>query len=61
MRTWTKEDFADFDRLTKEASSHDQMTRISARLDMMRMEREIGREAMNEMMAEIRKIDSGES
>lgn len=60
MRDWTKDDFAEFDRLTKDASSRDQMTRISARLDLMRMERELGIAAMNEMMEGIRKIDAGE-
>lgn len=61
MRDWNKDDFAEFDRLTMQASSRDQMTRISARLDLMRMGREIGREGMAEMAKAIREIDAGEA
>jgi hypothetical protein len=53
--TFTKAELRKFDRLTMATCNHDQMTRISARLDLDNFIKEHGKEKCDAMYAKIMK------
>lgn len=54
---WTKEELKAFEKLVDGTSSRNQVTRISARLDMRKFVEQHGKEKCDAMFAEITKND----
>ena len=54
---YTAEEFEEFDKLTNDASSLDQCTRIAARLAMPNFIKKHGREKCDAMFAKIKETD----
>lgn len=54
---WAPEDLSAFEKLVDNTSSRDQLTRISARLDMQKFIEQHGKEKCDVMFAELTKND----
>ena len=56
--TWTDDEIAEFDRLTLEMSSRDQVIRINGRMDMNRFVDKHGRAKCDAMFEEIKRREA---
>ena len=56
--TYTKDELKEFDRLTNELSSHNQVARIGARMDIKKFIEKHGKEKCDAMFAELQKRDA---
>lgn len=54
---WTKDELAEFDRLTEQMSSRDQLERISGRLALRRFVALHGEEKCNAMFAKLTSVE----